>query len=150
MRHMRMRGGFTLWEMAIVLAVMAVSAIMVAPAIGRLGTEQARQPAAELLALLHDARKAAIDGNSVVTLRLDPVSGHYRADTAGVNGSGVLAEGTLQLDATETLDTRLLRLQFVFRPTGASLGDTVLVRAADRSVLVGVDPWSGVARADAR
>ena len=150
MRHSDDRLGFTLWEMAIVLAVMAVSAVLVAPAFSRLGTDLARQPAAELLALLHKARKAAVDGNSVVTLRLDPVSGHFRADTSGVNGNGVLAEGTLQLDATETLDTKLARLQFVFRPTGAAMGDTVLVRAADRSVLVAVDQWSGVARADAR
>ena len=56
----------------------------------------------------------------------------------------------LQLDATETLDTRLLRLTYIFRPTGATLGDTILVRAANQSVLVVVDPWSGVARADAR
>jgi prepilin-type N-terminal cleavage/methylation domain-containing protein len=147
---MRARAGFTLWEMAIVLAIMAVGAALVAPGIARLGTDQQRHPAAELLALLRDSRKAAIDRNVVVTLRLDPVSGHFRADTAGVYGSGVLAEGTLQLDATETLSTTAPRLQYVFRSTGAAFGDTVLVRAADRSLMVSVDSWSGVARADAR
>jgi prepilin-type N-terminal cleavage/methylation domain-containing protein len=147
---MRPRPGFTLWEMAIVLAIMAVGAALVAPGIARLGTDQQRQPAAELLALLRDSRKAAIDGNLVVTLRLDPVSGHYRADSAGVSGSGVLGEGTLQLDATETLITTAPRLQYVFRSTGAAIGDTVLVRSADRSLMISVDSWSGVARADAR
>lgn len=145
------RRGFTLWEMAIVLAVMAVSAVLVAPAIARLGTEQERKPAAELLALLHDARKAAIERNTVVTLRLDPVSGHYRADSAGVGGTGLVAEGTLQLDATEVLTASTPRLTWTFRPTGAAMGDSVLVRAAYRSVVVVVvDLWSGEARADAR
>jgi prepilin-type N-terminal cleavage/methylation domain-containing protein len=147
---MRSHRGFTLLETAIVLAVMAVGAVLVAPAIARLGSEQRRQPAAELLALLRDARSAAIDRNIVVTLRLDPVSGHYRADTSGVSGAGVMAEGVLQLEASETLDTRLLRFVWVFRPTGAALGDTVLVRAANQSVMVAVDNWSGVAHADAR
>jgi len=147
---MRARRGFTLLETAIVLAVMAVAAVLVAPAIARLGSEQQRQPAAELLNLLRDARSAAIDRNTVVTLRLDPVSGHYRADTSGVSGAGVTAEGVLQLEAAETLDARVPRFVWVFRPTGAAQGDTVLVRAADHSVMVAVDQWSGVARADAR
>jgi prepilin-type N-terminal cleavage/methylation domain-containing protein len=147
---MRSRRAFTLLETAIVLAVMAVGAVLVAPAIARLGSEQQRQPAAELLTLLRNSRRAAIDRNIVVTLRLDPVSGHYRADTTGANGAGVMAEGVLQLEASETLDARLLRFVWVFRPTGAALGDTVLVRAANQSVMVAVDHWSGVARADAR
>jgi prepilin-type N-terminal cleavage/methylation domain-containing protein len=147
---MRSRAGFTLLETAIVLAVMAVGAVLVAPAIARLGSEQRRQPAAELLALLRDARRTAIDQNIVVTLRLDPVSGHYRADTSGVSGAGVMADGVLQLEASETLEARLLRFVWVFRPTGAAQGDTVLVRAANQSVMVSVDQWSGVAHADSR
>jgi len=146
----RTRTGFTLWEMAIVLAVMAVGAILVAPAIARLGTEQVAQPAAGLITLLTAARKTAIEGNATLTLRLDPVSGHYRADTTGVGGTGEVGEGTLVLDGTETLSTPLPRLVWVFRPTGAAFADTVLVRGAEKTVLVAVDPWSGVARADAR
>jgi len=79
--------------MAIVLAVMALSAVLVAPAFARLGTEQPRAAASALLALLRDARGSAIERNTVVTLRLDPVSGHYRADSSGIRGSGVLATG---------------------------------------------------------
>ena len=146
----RARVGFTLWEMAIVLAIMAVGAVLVAPAIARLGSEQVRENGAELLVLLRGARKAAIRYNTVVTLRLDPVSGHYRADSAGLAGSGLLAEGTLQLDGAERMETTLSRLQFRFRPTGAASADTVRVRGAKRNVLVSVDAWSGVARVDAR
>jgi len=146
----RARGGFTLWEMAIVLAVMAIAAVLVAPAITRLGESPPPRIADAVLALLRDARKAAIDRNATVTLRLDPVSGRYRADTTGVAGTGLLAEGTLALGATETLVTDRARLVYLFRPTGAAFADTVLVRGAGKTVLVSVDPWSGVARTDAR
>ena len=146
----RNRGGFTLWEMAIVLAVMSVAAIMVAPALTRLGERPPARTADSVLALLRDARRAAIDRNTMVTVRLDPVSGHFRADTTGVNGTGPLVEGTLALGATETLETTLSRLRFIFRPSGAAIADTVLVRGFGAAVLVSVDQWSGVARTDAR
>ena len=146
----RARRGFTLWEMAIVLAVMSVAAILVAPAITRLGEGPPPRTADSVLALLRDARRAAIAGNAMVTLRIDPVSGHYRADTTGVGGTGALAEGTLALGATETLETALPRLRYIFHPTGAALADSVLVRGFGEAVLVTVDPWSGVARTDAR
>ena len=48
------------------------------------------------------------------------------------------------------LVTPLPRLTFVFKPTGAAFADTVVVRGTTSSVLVGVDPWSGVAYAAAR
>jgi prepilin-type N-terminal cleavage/methylation domain-containing protein len=142
--------GFTLWEMAIVLAVMSVAAVLVAPAITRLGESPPPKTADSLLALLRDSRKAAIEHNAIVTLLFDPVSGHFRADSVGAGGAGLVAEGTLALGATETMETALPRLRYVFRPTGAAYADSVLVRGFGETVLVTVDPWSGVARTDAR
>ena len=54
-------------------------------------------PADKMLALLHDARKASIDYNATVTLRMDPKTLKYQVDTSGVRGSGRLAEGTLDM-----------------------------------------------------
>lgn len=146
----RARRGFTLWEMAIVLAVMSVAALLVAPAITRLGEAPPPRTADSLLALLRDSRKMSIEHNGIVTLLFDPVSGHYRADSVGAGGAGLVAEGTLSLGATETMETPLPRLRWVFRPTGAAYGDSVLVRGFGETVVVRVDPWSGAARADAR
>ncbi|MFI5243936.1 MAG: Tfp pilus assembly protein FimT/FimU, partial [Gemmatimonadales bacterium] len=144
------RSGFTLLEMGIVLAVMAVSAMLVVPAISRMG--QGKPPAIgeDVIKLLNDARKIAIERNETVTLRLDPTTGRYRADTVGVAGSGELGEGTMALGAQETLVTDLPRLVYVFHPTGSAFADTVLVRGTGASALVAVDPWSGVAYASAR
>jgi prepilin-type N-terminal cleavage/methylation domain-containing protein len=147
---MTARRGFTLFEMAIVLAIMALSAALVVPALARLGQDKQPEAAAGILALLKDARKTAIDHNAMVSLRIDPLTGRYRADTTGVAGTGQLGEGTISLDATETLVTEQTRLTFIFRPTGAAFADSVLVRGLGATVLVSVDPWSGLARSDAR
>lgn len=146
----RTRRGFTLLEMAIVLAIMAVSALLVAPALARMGEGKPPGAGEDVVKLLNDARKIAIERNETVTLRLDPTSGRYRADTVGVGGSGELGEGAMTLGAQETLITDLPRLTYVFHPTGATFADTVLVRGAGSSALVSVDPWNGVAHASAR
>lgn len=147
---MRPHRGFTLLEIGIVLAIMAVSAMLVAPALARMGQGKPAQVGEDVVKLLGDARKVAIERNETVTLRLDPVSGRYRADTSGVGGSGELGEGAMTFDAQETLVTDLPRLVYVFHPTGATYGDTVLVRGAGASALVSVDRWNGVPSATPR
>jgi prepilin-type N-terminal cleavage/methylation domain-containing protein len=146
----RRRRGFTLMEMALVLAIMAVSAMLVAPAFARMGQDKPLGVADPLIKLLGDARQIAIQRNEAVTLRLDPTSGRYRADTVGVAGSGELGEGTLALGAQDAMATDLPRLVYVFHPTGSAFADTVLVRGPSASVMVAVDPWSGVAHASRR
>jgi len=144
------RAGFTLWELTMVLLIMAIAGLLAAPAFARFGAEQPPGGADAVIGLLHDARKAAIDHDATVTLRLDPKTLKYQADTSGVNGFGILAAGYLDLGLTQTLVTDLPRLQYVFRPTGAVFADTVVVRGGAVPLVVRVDPWSGVARADSR
>jgi prepilin-type N-terminal cleavage/methylation domain-containing protein len=145
---MHTRRGFTLWELTMVLIIMAVTATLAAPAFARLGGDRPDGAADRLMALLTDARKAAIDHHATATLRLDPKSLHYRIDTIGVAGSGVLAEGTLDVGLTQSLVSDQPRVQYLFRSTGAAFADTVVVRGGERLLVVRVDPWSGVARAD--
>jgi prepilin-type N-terminal cleavage/methylation domain-containing protein len=144
------RRGFTLWETALVLAVLAVTLVLAAPALTDFGQNKAQRDSDALLALLRDARREAVQTNTVVALRLDPVGGHYRMDTTGVVGMGTYAEGTLEMGGATVLVTDLARLQFIFQPTGAAFADTVGLRGPGGSMLVSVDPWTGVARADAR
>lgn len=140
---MRARRGFTLWEMAIVLAIMSVSAVIVIPRLTEFGQTPPPEPGDVITSVLRDARRAAISRSMTVTLRVDPKSGQYRADTTGIAGTGALAEGTLDVSMWESLDTDRSRLTFVFRPSGAAFGDTVRVRGNNGSVVVSVDPWSG-------
>ena len=53
------------------------------------------------------------------------------------------------LNAT-VLVTDLARLQFLFQPTGTAFADSVGVRGPAGTVMVTVDPWNGMPRADAR
>ncbi|MFI5244161.1 MAG: Tfp pilus assembly protein FimT/FimU [Gemmatimonadales bacterium] len=144
------RRGFTLLEIGLVLAILAIATALVVPAMTRLGSDKPRTSADALLGVLHDARKEAIDRNVIATLLLDPVTGRYQLDTTGLSGSGTRAKGSIELGVNATLGTDLPRLRYIFRPTGAAFADTVLVRGGERAMLVSVDPWSGVAHADAR
>lgn len=146
----RTRRGFTLWEMTIVFAIMAVTALIVAPQWTQLGEAPSAVTGQPLLDALRDARRLAITAHQVVALRIDPASGRYRVDTSGVSGTGVYFEGELALGTLESIESDQPRLQFIFRPTGATYGDTAIVRSANGAVLIAVDPWSGVATSYAR
>jgi hypothetical protein len=71
-------------------------------------------------------------------------------DTSSDLGMGQLATGTLDLGLASTLVTDQPRLQFVFAPTGETFADTAVVHGGQIPLIVRVDPWSGVARADSR
>ncbi len=131
-----------------VLIIMGIAATLAAPAFARFGTERPPGAADAMLGLLHDARKAAIDFDATVTLRLDPQTLRYQVDTSTANGFGVLAAGRLDVGMAQTLVTDQPRLQYVFRSTGAAFADTVVVHGGPTALVVRVDPWSGVAHAD--
>ncbi len=133
-----------------VLAVLAVSALVVIPQWNRANDEAPADATTALTALLRDARRIAIDARQDVSVHLDPATGHFRVDTAGVAGMGAFAEGTLSLGALESLESTHDRLRFVFQSTGAAVGDSVLVRGSEGMALVSVDPWSGTAVVHAR
>ena len=140
---MTSRRGFTLLEMSITLAVLLIASGLVVPA-----QTPARRTAGALLELLTTARHIAIDSNVTVTVVLDPETGRYRADSTGLLGSGPVSEGEVAFDGLEELVTESARLTWRFRPDGGALGDTVVVRGQEGSLVLSVDRWNGVARTD--
>lgn len=147
---MSRRRGFTLWEMTIVLMVLAVVTGLAAPALVSFGADRPKTAAGLLMDLLRDARRVAIQHNVDVRVVVDPKSGHFRADSTGVTGAGIIAEDSLGFGLTEALETDLPRLSYLFRATGAAFGDSVTVRGGDSTRVVFVDRFSGVAYAVAR
>ena len=141
------RRGFTLVEMAIVLTIMLIAGGLVVPALVDLGRTPQRRTADSLLTLLNASRKLAIQHNVTVTVVLDPKSGDYRVDSTGYFGSGLVIQSQIDLLGMESMATEAPRLNYTFKPTGAAMGDTVRIRGADSTVVVSVDPWSGVAYA---
>lgn len=146
----RRRPGFTLWEMTIVMAIMAVAAMLTAPALVTFGNDQPPGAADKLLGLLKSARQMSITSNTMVTLRIDPATFAFEMDTTSTAGSGVMVTGKLDLDPSQSLITDVPRLQYIFNPTGATFADTVIVRGGDKPLWVGVDAWSGEAHVEAR
>jgi prepilin-type N-terminal cleavage/methylation domain-containing protein len=146
----RNRRGFTLLEMSIVLAIMAIASGLVVPALVNFGQTPPRRTADALLSLLGAARKLAIDHDVIVILRLDPKSGTYRVDSTGLSGSGEVAEAQLDVLNMEAMSSDQDRLVFRFTPTGSAIADTLRLRSTDSSLVIKVDPWSGVAYAHGR
>lgn len=142
--------GFTLWEIATVMLIMAIAATLAAPAYVRFGEGRDQTSTDLLLKLLHDTRALAIAKSVEATLVIDPVTGHYRVDTTSSFGTGRVAEDTLHFGTTEGLVTELPRLRYIFRATGAAFADSVHVRGSDSTRVILVDGWSGVANAIAR
>ena len=104
-----------------------------------------------MIGLLRDARKASLDYNATVTLRLDPKTLKFQVDTATSAGTGTLAVGVARPGSDGDARQRPGRAA-VHLPT-----DGRRVRrhawsftAAKRRCVVRVDPWSGVARVDQR
>ena len=144
------RRGFTLWEIATVLLVLAIVATLTAPAYVKMGEERDKTSADMLIKLLRDTRTLAIENAVEATLLIDPETGHFRVDTASSFGSGRVAEDTLRFAATEGLESSLPRVRYVFRPTGAGFGDSVTVRGSDSTRVIVLDTWSGIPYAIAR
>ena len=144
----RVRRGFTLWELVVVMVVLAITLGVGVPAYVRFGATSATTPTDELLDLLRDARASAVRLRATVALVVDPKSGAFRLDTITAAGAGVLRADTLSVDARRAIATDSLRLRYLFRPTGAAFGDTVRIRGVDGERIVAVDTWNGTPRAD--
>jgi prepilin-type N-terminal cleavage/methylation domain-containing protein len=146
----RRRSGFTLWEIATVLLIVAIVTTLTAPAFVRLGDERDKTSEDILVKLLRDTRLLAIEHSVEATLIIDPETGHFRVDTTSSFGSGRVVEDTLHFPAAEGLESALPRIRYVFRPTGAAFGDSVTVRGGDSSRVLIIDTWSGVPHAITR
>jgi Tfp pilus assembly protein FimT len=133
--------------MAIVLAIVAIASGLVVPALVDFGRTPQQRTSDTLISLLNASRKLAIEHNVTVTVVLDPKSGIYRVDSTGFYGAGLVVQSQIDLLGMESMATDASRLNFNFTPTGAALGDTVRIRGTDSSVVISVDPWSGVAYA---
>jgi len=146
----RTRRGFTLWELVVVMVVLAVTLGVGVPAYVRFGALTPTTPVDELLGVLRDAHATAVRLQATVALVIDPKSGAFRLDTITAAGAGPLRADTLSVDVRRAIATDSARLRYLFRPTGAAFGTPVRMRGPAGDRLVVVDAWNGVARADAR
>ena len=117
--------GFTLFEMLVALAILALALAFAVPAFQRSnGRASIRPLAAELTGTLRTARSLAITGNRPVTILLDPETRSY-----GIEGYGkpqsLPSSIALAFNTTNELGRPEADSRITFFPDGSSTGGNV-------------------------
>jgi len=137
--------GFTLFELLIVLALMALVGAVVVPALGNRSGAGLEVAARLLQAGLRQARSRAMIRNRPVALTVDLAKG--RLGVAEDHRYRSLPPGlvyTLVTARTEQVDERVGRVRFF--PDGSSTGGRITVAAGERRRIVDIDWFTGRVR----
>jgi len=149
MRSLAGRRGFTLMELMVVLAMLAIAAAVAAPALRPPRERSAGAAADSLLHVLARARAGAAARGTLVRVEVRAGDGAWVvAGAAGDGGEDTLAAGELPLPA----DGRLLAgpagaARVSFEPAGRARAGHMAVTDPGGRIEIVVDPWSGAARA---
>ena len=134
--------GFTLLELLIVLAVVALAAALVVPNVpGFLGNNRVIAAADTMLAFIREARARAIVRGTTVDLEVDPTTGAYRfADRAETIDRGIAIDLTASLPAGRAKGSLgIVR----FYPDGAASGGVIRLAGSGRARTLTVDALTG-------
>lgn len=147
----RRQRGHTLWEMLLVLAVMATIGAIVAPAVvapaSSNRTDVART-AQGLVDLLARARSTAMDRGTSVRVVLDPNMAHVWTFALDRGELRLVGDDRLAQSASVELVANGPRVRFTFDASGTASGEPLMVRGTSGTRRIVIDPWSGAAHAD--
>jgi prepilin-type N-terminal cleavage/methylation domain-containing protein len=161
----RRNPGFTLIEIVVVLLIVAVATAFALPnflaprddddltaAARRIDTlfRLARDSAARsgvAMAVAIDSASGAVWllPERVEEIEPEPFSTRRPTPPAGTTrrSSGFDAGESLELPATVKLELGTARARFLFTPSGAAWGDTLVLRTTMRAMTITLDPWTG-------
>lgn len=147
--------GFTLLELVIVLAILAMGSVLVIPNISGMSARTFNAQAREAHSLLNYARRTAVVTGQPATARFLPDLRDDEAlrDTSDDNatGSRVRADDiwsardlTLSYrDSTQQVTPVEESIDITFFPEGGSTGGALILTQDDREVVISIDPFSG-------
>ena len=144
------RSGFTVLEVGVALAIVAIASLLVLPLWYGARTVDEAVHDEPFTSLLHTARAQAQLGRQRVRVIVDVTVGLVQLDTSGVGGDGTWQRLALDRETLAQLDGGVRRATFVFHPHGAAEGDSLRLRTAAGWRVLTVDPWSGEVRHAAR
>lgn len=134
-----MKKGFTLLEIIVVLALLALTAAAAVPAfLGHAVRTPEQQAAHVLVDALTQARDAARASGTPATFVLSPAAGTYWVSTRDSSATGVvpLSNGmTLTGTTTDRIECR-------FDATGTATPLAITIQG-ERAIVIRVDRWSG-------
>lgn len=142
------RRGHTLIELTVILTVLGVMGALVAPSWREARQESRLDASARALAsLLGEARLAAEERGTIVTLILDPATGRAWYTAEALDAPPQRA-GTLPLSGTVVIESVSPRVRFVFVPGGLAFGTPLRLHDGAGARVVTVDPWTGEVHVD--
>ncbi len=138
------RAGYSLMELVVVLAVLAIATALVLPAVGRTAEDvAARAQVASVAAFLRGAREHAVTSRQTVEVSVDRDAHSLLLRRAGRDGQETGAArrdfaALLRVDSPATLST------IMFQPQGMSSGARLMVETTGpRLFVITVDPLTG-------
>ncbi len=133
-------GGFTLLEMMVVLAIVALAMALVVPAVTRGMTTSVDDVARDISVAMRKARTSALSAQRSAVLWIDLDRRTYAV------GSDKAKEipGDISIRAqVASMDTKARRAGFRFFPDGSATGGRLLLAQGDASTAIEVDWLSG-------
>lgn len=131
------RGGYTLIELMVVIALIAIVAGVIVPALASLDAQVRPSDAGQAVrSLVARARSAALTSGTDVTLTIDPQSGRFWMSSPDTQGTLALAHG-------QTLVSNEPRVRFIAHRSGELDADGLAIRDGNRVTAIQFDRWTG-------
>lgn len=133
--------GYTLVELLVVLALLALLTVLATPMIGRSMQSELRATADAMVGDLRTARSHAMSRNRDTALRFDTVAGTVAnaGQVLSVLPDGATMHLVVADDERETTSAGRIR----FHPDGSSTGGRVTLRHSGRAIEIDVDWLDG-------
>ena len=139
-----MKGGFTLLELLIVLALISLASAVTVPRLLDSSPDELTRASDATVAVLNDVRLRAARSGVVHRFTLDPGTGRYWVEDASAR---LVFADTLDLPQGVSISSSKARLHFRFTPTAEASADTIVLLSGDGVRSITADGWTGDVRA---
>lgn len=150
--------GFTLLELIIVLAILAMGSVLLIPSIGNMNSRTYTAQVREVSALLNYTRRAAVVSGRAASAQFFPASDEDEASQAPAQSA------RSELGRTQNWRARGIEFAFkdstqqrldveegvtiTFFPEGGSTGGSLILTLDRREAVISIDPFSGKVRTE--